>query len=104
MGDGAQGYGQGATKRIGQQRTIIMTKQGLNNIESWLRFLGLAVLGGEGFALLIHDLDADTPTMAWYWSLLARVAGAGMLYLAYRAGKALHECGVLPIILTDNEE
>lgn len=37
-----------------------MTKQGLNNIESWLRVLGLSILAGVGFVLLLHDIDADT--------------------------------------------
>lgn len=81
-----------------------MTKTRLTAIESWLRFVGLALLAGVGFALLVHDLDAEEPTMVWYWSLLARVAGAGMMYLTYRVGKALKEWGLLPTILTDNEE
>lgn len=81
-----------------------MTKQRLTTIESWLRVVGLALLGGVGFCLLLHDLDAEKPTMVWYWSLLARVAGAGMMYLTYRVGKALKEWGLLPTILTDNEE
>ena len=80
-----------------------MTKNRLTTIEAWLRVVGLSILAGVGFALLIHDLDADEPTMAWYWSLLARVAGAGIMYLAYRAGKALHEWGLLPTILTEDE-
>ena len=79
-----------------------MTKQGLNNIESWLRVLGLSLLAGVGFVLLLHDLDADVTT--WPFSLLARIAGAGILYLAYKAGKALHKWGLLPTILTDDEE
>ena len=81
-----------------------MTKNRLTTIEAWLRVVGLALLGGVGFCLLLHDLDAEEPTMAWYWSLLARVAGAGMMYLTYRVGKALKEWGLLPTILTDNEE
>ena len=81
-----------------------MTKQGLNNIESWLRVLGLSLLAGVGFVLLLHDLDADTPTMSWGWSTLARIAGAGILYLACKVGKALHKWGMLPTILTDEEE
>lgn len=81
-----------------------MTKQKLTNIEAWLRGLGLAFLGGVGFVLLLHDLDADTPTLSWGWSLLARIAGAGLLYITYRVGKALHEWGLLPTILTDEEE
>lgn len=81
-----------------------MTKQGLNNIESWLRVLGLSLLAGVGFVLLLHDLDSDVPTMAWGWSLLARVAGAGVLYLAYKVGKALHKWGMLPEWLTQGEE
>ena len=81
-----------------------MTKNRLTTIEAWLRVVGLAVLGGVGFCLLLHDLDAEEPTMVWYWSLLARVAGAGMMYLTYRVGKALKEWGLLPTILTDNEE
>lgn len=80
-----------------------MTKQRLTTIEAWLRFAGLALLAGVGFVLLVHDIDAEEPTMAWYWSLLARIAGAGMMYLAYRAGKALHEWGLLPTILTEEE-
>ena len=64
-----------------------MTKQGLNNIESWLRVLGLSILAGIGFVLLLHDMDADTPTMSMGWSILARIAGAGALYLAYKVGK-----------------
>lgn len=81
-----------------------MTKQRLNNIESWLRVLGLTILAGVGFVLLLHDLDADTPTLSMGWSLLARIAGAGILYLAYKAGKTLHKWGLLPTILTEEEE
>lgn len=81
-----------------------MTKNRLTLVEAWLRVVGLAVLGGVGFCLLLHDLDAEKPTMAWYWSLLARIAGAGVLYLIYRAGKTLHEWGLLPTILTDEEQ
>lgn len=81
-----------------------MTKQGLNNIESWLRVLGLSILAGVGFVLLMHDIDSDVPTMSWGWSLLARFAGAGILYLAYKVGKALHKWGMLPTILTDDDE
>lgn len=80
-----------------------MTKQRLNTIESWLRVLGLSLLAGVGFVLLLHGLDAEEPTMAWYWSLLLRIAGAGLMYVAYRAGKALHEWGLLPTILTEDE-
>ena len=80
-----------------------MTKNRLTNVEAWLRVLGLSLLAGVGVALLVHDLDADEPTMVWYWSLLARIAGAGIMYLAYRAGKALHEWGMLPKMLTEDE-
>lgn len=80
-----------------------MTKQGLNKIESWLRVLGLSLIAGVGFMLLFHDTDADTPTLSWGWSLLARSAGAGLMYLAYRAGKTLHKWGMLPKILTEDE-
>lgn len=73
-----------------------MTKQRLTTIEARLRMLGLRLLAGVGFALLVHDLDADNPMMAWYWNLLLRIAGAGMLYLTYRANKGLHERGILP--------
>ena len=79
-----------------------MTKNRLTTIESWLRVLGLSLLAGVGFVLLLHDLDADVTT--WPFSLLARIAGAGILYLAYKAGKALHKWGLLPTILTDDEE
>ena len=81
-----------------------MTKQRLNKIESWLRVLGLSILAGIGFVLLLHDIDADTPTLSMGWSLLARVAGAGVIYIAYKVGKALHKWGLLPTILTDDEE
>lgn len=81
-----------------------MTKRKLTTIESWLRMVGLALLGGVGFCLLLHDLDVDEPTMVWYWSLLARVAGAGMMYLTYRVGKALKEWGLLPEWLTREDE
>lgn len=80
-----------------------MTKQGLNYIESWLRVLGLSLLAGVGFVLLLHDLDADTPTLSMGWSLLARIAGAGVLYITYKVGKALHKWGLLPTILTDEQ-
>ena len=73
-----------------------MKKNRLTNIESWLRVLGLSLLAGVGFVLLLHDLDADTPTLSMGWSLLARSAGAGILYLAYKVGKALHKWGMLP--------
>lgn len=81
-----------------------MTKQGLNNLESWLRVLGLAILAGVGFCLLLHGLDVDEPTMSWGWSVLARIAGAGILYLACKVGKALHKWGLLPTILTDDND
>lgn len=72
-----------------------MTKNRLTAVESWLRVLGLSLLAGVGFVLLLHGLDAEEPMMAWYWSLLLRIAGAGMLYLIYRAGKTLHKWGML---------
>lgn len=81
-----------------------MTKNKLKMVEAWLRVLGLTLLAGVGFVLLLHDLDADTPTMAWGWSLLARIAGAGLLYITYKVGKTLHKWGLLPTILTDEEE
>lgn len=81
-----------------------MTKQRLTTIESWLRVLGLTTLAGVGFVLLLHDIDADTPTMSMGWSLVARVAGAGLLYITYKVGKALHKWGLLPTILTEEEE
>ena len=65
--------------------------------------LGLSLLAGVGFVLLLHDIDADTPTMSLGWSVLARIAGAGVLYLAYKVGKTLHEWGLLPTILTEDE-
>lgn len=83
---------------------MTMTKQRLTTIEAWLRVLGLSILAGVGFVFLLHDLDADTPTMSWGWSVLARIAGAGILYLACKVGKALHKWGMLPTILTDDEE
>lgn len=73
-----------------------MTKNRLTAVEAWLRVLGLSILAGIGFILLFHDLDASTPTLSMGWSLLARIAGAGILYLAYRAGKTLHKWGLLP--------
>lgn len=79
-----------------------MTKQRLNNIEAWLRVLGLSLLAGVGFVLLLHDLDSDVPTLSMGWSLLARVAGAGILYLACKVGKALHKWGMLPKMLTED--
>lgn len=82
---------------------MTMTKNRLTTVEAWLRVLGLSILAGVGFVLLLHDLDADTPTLSMGWSLLARVAGAGLMYLAYRAGKTLHEWGLLPTILTEDE-
>lgn len=78
-----------------------MTKQRLTTIEAWLRVLGLSLLAGVGFCLLLHDLDTDVPTISWGWSLLARIAGAGVLYLIYRAGKTLHEWGMLPMLTED---
>lgn len=80
-----------------------MTKQGLNNIESWLRVLGLTTLAGVGFVLLLHDLDAETPTLSMGWSLLARVAGAGVIYLTYKVGKTLHKWGLLPTMMYEDE-
>ena len=80
-----------------------MTKQRLNNIEAWLRVLGLSILAGVGFVLLLHDLDAGTPTLSMGWSILARIAGAGILYIACKVGKALHKWGLLPTILTDEQ-
>ena len=80
-----------------------MTKNRLKMVEAWLRGLGLSLLAGIGFLLLLHDLDADTTTMSWGWSLLARIAGAGLLYITYKVGKALHKWGLLPTILTNDE-
>lgn len=80
-----------------------MTKNRLTNIESWLRVLGLSILAGVGFVLLLHDIDAGTPTLSMGWSLLARIAGAGVLYITYKVGKALHKWGLLPTILTDDK-
>ena len=80
-----------------------MTKNRLTMVEAWLRGLGLTLLAGVGFVLLLHGLDADTPTMSCGWSLLARIAGAGLLYITYKVGKALHEWGLLPTILTEDE-
>lgn len=78
-----------------------MTKNRLTTIESWLRVLGLAILAVVGFVLLLHDLDVDVTT--WPFSLLARVAGMGVIYLTYRVGKALKEWGLLPKMLTEDE-
>ena len=80
-----------------------MTKNRLTMVEAWLRGLGLTLLAGVGFVLLLHDLDSDVPTMSWGWSVLARIAGAGLLYITYKVGKALHEWGLLPTILTEDE-
>ena len=77
-------------------KRMTMTKQRLTTIEARLRVLGMRLLAVVGFALLVHDLDADNPMITWYWSLLLRSAGGGMLYLAYRADKRLHERGILP--------
>lgn len=66
--------------------------------------LGLSILAGVGFVLLLHDIDASTPTLSMGWSLLARIAGAGVLYITYKVGKALHKWGLLPTILTEEEE
>lgn len=79
-----------------------MAKQSLKTIEAWLRVLGLSLLAGVGFVLLLHDLDVDVTT--WPFSLLARVAGAGVMYLTCKIGKALHKWGLLPTILTEEEE
>lgn len=79
-----------------------MTKNRLKMVEAWLRGLGLSLLAGIGLVLLLHDIDADTPTMSWGWSLLARIAGAGLLYITYKVGKALHKWGLLPTITTDD--
>lgn len=79
-----------------------MTKNRLKMVEAWLRGLGLSLLAGIGLVLLLHDLDADTTTMSWGWSLLARIAGAGLLYITYKVGKALHKWGLLPTITTDD--
>lgn len=83
---------------------MTMTKNRLTTVEAWLRVLGLTTLAGVGFVLLLHDLDADTPALSMGWSLLARVAGAGVIYLTYKVGKTLHKWGMLPRILTEEEE
>lgn len=80
-----------------------MTKNRLTNIEAWLRVLGLSILAGVGFCLLLHDLDAGTPTLSMGWSILARIAGAGIIYIACKVGKALHKWGLLPTVLTEEE-
>lgn len=80
-----------------------MTPQGLKTIEAWLRVLGLSLLAGVGFVLLLHDLDADTPTLSMGWSVLARIAGAGILYITCKVGKALQKWGLLPTVLTDEQ-
>lgn len=81
-----------------------MTKNRLTAVEAWLRVLGLSILAGVGVALLLHDIDTDVPTMSWGWSLLARVAGAGVLYITYKVGKVLHKWGLLPTTLTEEDE
>lgn len=81
-----------------------MEKNRLTTIEAWLRVLGLSILAGVGFVLLLHDLDAGKPTLSMGWSLLARIAGAGVLYITYKVGKALHKWGLLPTILTEEEQ
>lgn len=78
-----------------------MTKNRLETIEAWLRVLGLSLLAGVGFVLLLHDLDVDVTT--WPFSLLARVAGAGVMYLTCKIGKALHKWGMLPKMLAEDE-
>lgn len=78
-----------------------MTKNRLIAVEAWLRVLGLSLLAGIGFVLLLHDLDVDVTT--WPFSLLARVAGMGVIYLTYRVGKALKEWGLLPKMLKEDE-
>lgn len=80
-----------------------MTKQGLNKVEAWLRVLGLSLLAGIGFVLLLHDLDSCTPTLSLGWSLLARVAGAGMVYLTYKVGKTLYKWGMLPKMMYEDK-
>lgn len=81
-----------------------MTKNRLTTVEAWLRVLGLSLLAGVGFVLLLHDLDADTSTLSMGWSLLARVAGAGMVYLTYKVGKTLYKWGMLPMLTEDELE
>lgn len=81
--------------------TKTMTKNRLMMAEAWLRMLGLSLLVGVGFVLILHNLDNDVPTMSWGWSLLVRVAGAGMLYITSKVGKALHKWGMLPKMLTE---
>lgn len=78
-----------------------MTKNRLETIEAWLRVLGLSLLAGVGFVLLLHDLDVDVTT--WPFSLLARVAGAGVMYLTCKIGKALHKWGLLPKMMYEDE-
>lgn len=78
-----------------------MTKSRLTTIEAWLRVLGLSILAGVGFVLLLHDLDVDVTT--WSFSLLARVAGVGVIYFTCKVGKTLHKWGMLPKMLTEDE-
>lgn len=78
-----------------------MTKNRLTTIEAWLRVLGLSLLAGVGFVLLLHDLDADVTT--WPFSLLARVAGVGVIYFTCRICKALHKWGMLPKMMYEDE-
>lgn len=80
-----------------------MTKNRLTLFEAWLRVLGLALLGGVGFCLLLHDLDVDESTMSWGWSLVARVAGAGVIYFTCKVGKALHKWGMLPKMMYEDK-
>lgn len=85
-------------------KRMTMTKNRLTTVEAWLRVLGLSLIAGVGFVLLLHDLDADTPSLSMGWSLLARVAGAGVIYLTYKVGKTLHQWGMLPKMLTEEEQ
>ena len=80
-----------------------MTKNRLTAVEAWLRVLGLSILAGIGFVLLLHDLDSCIPTLAFGWSLLARVAGAGMVYLTYKVGKTLYKWGMLPKMMYEDK-
>ncbi len=81
---------------------VLMRK--IKKAESWARVVALSVLWVVGFLLFAHGLDTAIIQKIWVWDVLIRIAGAGILYFAYRVSCVLLDLGLLPKCLTDEQD
>lgn len=71
---------------------------------AWVRLLAVALIGCVGFLLLLHDLDVNATGWSWGYSLVGRLVGAGIMYVAYLAFRVLAECDMLPKMFMENDD